>query len=49
VARRARAAYGPKDSVADVVPTELALAFRDAIDDLARVLARHEAMERRAE
>jgi hypothetical protein len=49
VARRARAAYGPKDSVADVVPTELALAFRDAIDDLARILARHEAMERGAE
>jgi hypothetical protein len=47
VARRARAAYGPKDSVADVVPADLAMAFRDAIDDLARILARHEAMERR--
>ncbi len=49
VARRARAAYGPKDSVADVVPTDLAIAFRDSIDDLARILARHEAMERRGE
>jgi len=29
------------------VPADLALAFRDAIDDLARILARHEAMERR--
>ncbi len=47
VARRARAAYGPKDSIADVVPADLALAFRDSIDDLARVLARHEATEAR--
>jgi hypothetical protein len=47
VARRARAAYGPKDSVVDVLPADLAIAFRDAIDDLARILARHEAMERR--
>ncbi len=45
VARRARAAYGPKDSVLDVLPADLAIAFRDAIDDLARVLARHEAKE----
>jgi len=46
VARRARAAYGPKDSIADVLPADLAIAFRDAIDDLARVLSRHEAAER---
>ena len=47
VARRARAAYGPKDSIADVLPADLAIAFRDAIDDLVRVLNRHEAQERR--
>ena len=47
VARRARAAYGPKDSIAEVLPADLAIAFRDAIDDLARVLIRHEATERR--
>ena len=47
VARRARAAYGLKDSIADVLPADLAIAFRDAIDDLARVLTRHEATERR--
>ncbi len=47
VARRARAAYGPKDSIAEVLPADLAITFRDAIDDLARVLARHEAAERR--
>ena len=46
VARRARAAYGPKDSIADVLPADLAIAFRDAIDDLVRVLNRHEAMDR---
>jgi len=48
VARRARAAYGPKDSILDVLPADLAVAFRDAIDDLARVLSRHDALERRA-
>ena len=47
VALRARAAYGPKDSIAEVLPADLAIAFRDAIDDLARVLTRHEAAERR--
>jgi hypothetical protein len=47
VARRARAAYGPKDSIAEVLPADLAITFRDAIDDLARVLTRHEAAERR--
>jgi hypothetical protein len=48
VARRARAAYGPKDSILDVLPVDLAIGFRDAIDDLARVLARHDALEPRA-
>jgi hypothetical protein len=43
VARRARAAYGPKDSIAEVLPADLAIAFRDAIDDLTRILLRHEA------
>ncbi len=43
IARRARAAYGPKDSVRDVLPDELALPFRDAIDELLAVLARAEA------
>jgi hypothetical protein len=43
VARRARAAYGPKDFIAEVLPADLAIAFRDAIDDLTRVLLRHEA------
>ena len=47
VARRARAAYGPKDSVAEVLPADLVIAFRDAIDDLTRVLLRHEAAEPR--
>ena len=43
VARRARAAFGPKDSIRDVLPDELALPFRDAIDRLLAVLARAEA------
>ena len=47
VARRARAAYGPKDSIAEILPADPALAFRDAIDDLARLLIRHEATEPR--
>ena len=46
VARRARAAFGPKDSIAEVLPADLAIAFRDAIDDLVRVLMRQEAIER---
>ena len=47
VARRARAAYGPKDSIAEALPADLAIAFRDAIDDLVRLLVRHEATESR--
>jgi hypothetical protein len=38
VALRARAAYGTNDSIAEVLPTDLATAFRDAIDDLVRAL-----------
>ncbi len=43
VARRARAAFGAKDSVAEALPWEAAMAFREAIDSLLRVLARDEA------
>jgi len=43
VARRARAAFGPKDSICDVLPDELALPLRDALDRLLVVLARAEA------
>ncbi len=39
-AMRARAAYGPKDSVRDVLPAELTEPFLDAIDRLLRELAR---------
>ncbi len=46
VARRARAAFGVKDSIADVLPIDEALAFRDALDHLLRVVARREAAER---
>ncbi|MHB8399237.1 MAG: hypothetical protein ACYDCI_09945 [Candidatus Limnocylindrales bacterium] len=41
-ALRARAAYGPKDSIRDALPDELTLPFRDAIDVLLRTLAVHE-------
>jgi hypothetical protein len=40
VALRARAAYGPKDSVRDVLPPELTEPFLDAIDRLIRELNR---------
>ncbi len=39
-ARRARAIYGPKDSIRDALPDELTLPFRDALDRLLRELAR---------
>ena len=39
-ALRARAAYGPKDSVRDVLPPELTEPFLDAIDRLLRELNR---------
>lgn len=42
-ARRARAIYGPKDSIRDALPDELTLPFRDALDRLLRELARLEA------
>ncbi len=46
VARRGRAAFGAKDSIADVLPWDEAMAFRDALDDLLRLLARRDAAER---
>jgi hypothetical protein len=45
-ARRGRAAFGAKDSIADVLPWEDAMAFRDAIDRLLKLLVRHEAAGR---
>ena len=42
-ARRARAIFGPKDSIRDALPDELTLPFRDALDRLLRELARLEA------
>jgi hypothetical protein len=45
-ARRARAAFGAKDSITDVLPWEDAIAFRDALDRLTKVLARRDASGR---
>jgi hypothetical protein len=42
-AMRARAAYGPKDSVRDALPEALTEPFLDSIDRLLRELARREA------
>jgi hypothetical protein len=39
-ARSSRAAFGPKDSIADALPADLWIPFRDAIDDLVRRIAR---------
>ena len=39
-AMRSRAAYGPKDSVRDALPTELTEPFLDSIDRLLRELNR---------
>jgi hypothetical protein len=41
-ALRARAAYGPKDSIRDVLPAELTSPFLDAVDRLLKVLNRRE-------
>lgn len=41
-AMRARAAYGPKDSIRDALPGELTEPFREAIDRLLKELARRE-------
>lgn len=45
VAVRVRAAYGPKDSVRDVLPAEVTEPLRESIDRLLKLLARHD-MER---
>lgn len=39
-AARARAAYGPKDSIRDALPPELTEPFLDSLDRLVRALAR---------
>jgi hypothetical protein len=44
VAVRARAAYGPNDSVRDALPPELTEPFLDALDRLLRELARRDAI-----
>lgn len=41
-ALRARAAYGPKDSIRDALPAELTEPFLESIDRLLRELARRE-------
>lgn len=43
VAMRARAAYGPKDSVRDELPEDVTEPFLDAIDRLIREINRHSA------
>jgi hypothetical protein len=40
LANRARAAYGPKDSIRDVLPSELTEPFLDSIDRLLKEIAR---------
>ena len=40
VAMRARAAYGPRDSIRDALPAELTGPFLDDLDRLRKVLAR---------
>ncbi|HEX7345403.1 MAG TPA: hypothetical protein VF253_01330, partial [Candidatus Limnocylindrales bacterium] len=42
-AMRARAAYGPKDSVRDALPPDVTEPFLDAIDRLIREINRHSA------
>ncbi len=42
VAMRARAAYGPKDSIRDVLPPEATEPFLDAIDRLLKELNRRD-------
>jgi hypothetical protein len=42
-ALRVRAAFGPKDSVADALPEDVTEPARRAVDRLLKVLARHDA------
>ena len=46
-AMRARSAYGPKDSIREVLPADLTEPFLDAIDRLLRELNRSQGMSRR--
>jgi hypothetical protein len=41
-ALRARAAYGPKDSIRDALPDELTEPFLESIDRLLRLIARRQ-------
>ena len=43
IAQRARAAYGPKDSIRDVLPATVSEPLLEAIDRLLKELARREA------
>jgi hypothetical protein len=43
-ALRARAAYGPKDSVREALPPDVTEPFLEAVDRLLRVLARRDAL-----
>jgi hypothetical protein len=43
IALRARAAYGPKDSVRDALPADVTEPFLDAVDRLLKELARRDA------
>ena len=47
IAMRARAAYGPKDSIRDVLAADVTEPFLEAIDRLLRVLAKREVQEGR--
>lgn len=42
IARRARSAYGPKDSIRDALPADATEPLLVAIDRLLKALARHE-------
>jgi hypothetical protein len=41
-AQRARAAYGPKDSIRDALPDDLTMPFQESIDRLLRLIARRQ-------
>lgn len=43
IARRARAAYGPRDSIREALPAELTEPFLTALDRLLKALARESA------
>jgi hypothetical protein len=47
VSMRARAAYGPKDSIRDTLSSDVTEPFLEAIDRLLKVLARREVQEGR--